>query len=254
MASYRLAKRPPPALQPRLIDWGSLSWPVHERYEERHEEDPLSGDPRTRLIPRGRVRTRYQPVMEIAEPGKWVAVGAGDLSTWLRPLATGTDRTIAEWVREYGLVGIRPRRGRAGETTDEIREWVSHYGRCFRVLADVRGGRRSADELVQLMYVPINELLTVHMVTTADSGAVRLLPVIASHGPLSAAYQQLLGIGSLEDEPTRTRYHWRQPRACEHCGNLFRPQRTDQVYCKANCRKRAHDQRSGGRASDVLTA
>lgn len=226
IASEVLSKRPPPALQPRLIDWASMSWPVHARYEVRQDHDG-----QTRLIPRGRVRRKYQPI------------AIDGLFAWLKPLATGSDAEISAWVRENGLVGIRPARRLGGETTDEIREWVGHYLRCVATLIDVRRRKRSAAELVQLISVPINHLLTVDVVAATDFDAVLLLPVIASHGPLSAAYQEILGSGSVEDEVTRSRFHWRQPRACEHCGGLFRPRRTGQVFCKGNCRRRAHDHR-----------
>jgi hypothetical protein len=219
-------KRPPPALQPRLIDWATLGWPVHDRYEVATEEEPLYGEPRTRVRPRGRHVT-WHPVRDHEA-----------LYELLKPLATAHDQAIVQWITEHGLVGVDPRRPtRLGETTHEIREAVTAYMATARTLVAARRDRRRLPELLRALQLPVDRLLRVEVV--AAQGV--LLPVIASYGPLAAAYQQLLGAASLDESNSDDRPQWRTARECAHCGNLFRPRRKLQAFCKANCRKRHHD-------------
>jgi hypothetical protein len=163
----------------------------------------------------------------------------------LQTLAVAADEDIARWVDEFGLVGVHPDTPSRGETTADIREAVAHYVACARSLEAAQQDTSKLGAALQLLQQPISRYLTVRAVISEAGGRARLLPVIASRGHLAAAYQQLLGSASLEDAVTRQRYHWRQPRPCDQCGTWYRPRRRGQAFCKANCRKRHHDERRG---------
>lgn len=238
-------KRPvPAALQPRLVDWATDSWPVHERYERRREADPLTGAERMRLFPAGRARRvqvaddrdSYSPHVDPTNKGLFVL---------LQPLATGTDAVIAKWVEEHGLIGVHPATPSRGETTAEIREAVSHLTACVLALDAGQHDPSKLRAALHLLQQPIGRYLDVRAVITQADGRARLLPLIASRGYLAAAYQRLLGSGSVEDHVTRALYHWRQPRQCDRCGEWFRPRRRDSRYHSGNCRKRAWESRQG---------
>jgi hypothetical protein len=226
-ASELRSKHPVPALLPRVIDWASLSWPIHERYEQHVEVDPLTEARTVRLIPAGRHRS-WQPAMQEA-----------GLYQLIAPLAKASDSEIAEWVSENGLLGVDPqRRGPVGETTLEIRQAAAAYDGAARDLVEAARDVRRLPALLRSLQEPSSRLLRVQVVAT-DQG--RLMPVLASHGPLSAAYQQLIGSATLDD--VASPYHWRQPRECGQCGTWFSPTRRDKKYCRDNCVKRASDAR-----------
>ena len=213
---------------PRRLLQGSARWPIHEGY---------------------RVENGF--VVEVGEPKEtWRPFADANLSRSLRSLHRADDAAILQWVRRHGLLGVgalpgseyATREGANAERLDTVRREVDRFDACWTTLA-MRGpaARSTAAAWIRS---GVERYLTLSVVANDQPTRSAVSLVVVSRGPLASGYQQLLGYLELLGGSTRPeKSPWKGSRSCLRCARPFVPTYDrPQLYCSANCRKRAADE------------